>query len=48
MASQCQCSQERESVRLKSMAKFFLQAPAPYTFVMSGGEKLIGKLLLLD
>ena len=32
MASQRQCCQERPSLRLKSTAKFFLQAPGPVYF----------------
>ena len=48
-ASQRQCHQERPSLRLQKHSKdFFYKHPAPYTFVMSGGEKSIGKALLLD
>ena len=48
-ASQRQCRQERPSLRLQKHSKvFFCKHPAPYTFVMVGGEKSIGKVLLLD
>ena len=48
-ASQRQCHQERPSLRLEKHSKvFFCKHPAPYTFVMAGGEKSMGEALLLD
>ena len=47
MASQHQCRHEVQSLRLKSTARFFFKRPAPYASVMMGGEKSIGKTLLL-
>ena len=47
IASQRQCCQERPSLRFKGTAKFFLQAPGAVYICNGGGEKSIGKALLL-
>ena len=47
-ASQRQCCQERQSLRFKTHQNFFFMRPALYKFVMVGGEKSMGKVLLLD